>query len=68
MVAVTAHIRRHMDEPKPKPCMSGRPAHDPLNGISGTVVEEFGYEEMDHGVLVIALADKRIEAYVKSAV
>jgi poly(3-hydroxybutyrate) depolymerase len=61
IIAVTAYIRRHLEEPKPKPSMSGRPAHDPLNGIEGGAVEEFGYEEMDHGVMVIRIADKHIE-------
>lgn len=42
--------------------MSGRAANDPSNGIVGGLVQEFGYEEMDHGIVVIVLADKKLEA------
>jgi hypothetical protein len=62
IIAATAHVRRHNDDPKPKPSMSGRAAHDPSNGIIGGVVEEFGYEEMEHGIVVVNLGNKKIEA------
>ena len=38
---------------KPRPAMSGRVVHDPLHGLSGDPVTEFGYEEMANRIVVM---------------
>lgn len=45
---------------KVKPAMSGRTVHDPLNGISGDPVIEFGYEEMDNVLVVVRREDNEV--------
>jgi hypothetical protein len=45
---------------KAKPAMSGRSVHDPMNGISSDPVDDFGYDEMEHYLVVMRREDNEV--------
>lgn len=51
---------------KLRPAMSGRTVHDPLHGISGDPVTEFGYEEMSNCIVVMKRDTLEIAWYVST--
>lgn len=49
---------------KPQPSMSGRPVEEPVGGAPGDVTSGFGYGTMEHGLMVVRIADKEVIEWV----
>jgi hypothetical protein len=46
--------------------MSGRPVEEPVAGAPGDVTSGFGYGTMEHGLMVVRIADKEVIEWVCS--